>query len=114
MDSAAQVTTASPVTVGDVDYFYTGKVRTQVKALLEEGERVPVWIQGDDFWGEVNGQGFIIRSTDEIGRPRMVPVGLAECFNNSRKAEQDAAKALKALIKSMQPQTMADIPTYVR
>lgn len=113
MDSAAQKTTASPVTVGDVDYFYTGKVRTQVKPILERGEKVPVWIQGPDFWGEINGQGFIIRSTDETNAPRLVPPALAECYNNGRKAEQDAKRALEALIRSMQPRSLDDIPTYV-
>ncbi len=113
MDSAV-AKTASPVTVGDVDYFYVGKVRSAIKPVLEQGEKVPVWIQGADYWGEVNGQGFIIRSTDESAAPRMVPPALADSYNNGRKQDIEAQRAIDRLRRQANPQNLAEIPTYVR
>lgn len=112
MDSAV-AKTASPVTVGDVDYFYVGKIRA-IKAKLELGAKVAVWIQGPDYWGSVNGQAFQIRSTDESGTPRMVPPALAESYNNGRKQDIEAQRAIDRLRRSANPQSLAEIPTYVR
>jgi hypothetical protein len=117
-DSAATTDAASPAkqTVGDVDYFYSGRPRPAVIRKLEVGAKVPVWIQEDNganYWGSINGQGFQIRTSEGMDRPRMVPPALAGNYKDGHESEREAKRALRKLQEQMK-RGLSDMPEYVR
>lgn len=116
-DSAARQTTASrQQSVGDVDYYYSGKVNAAAKAAIEAGDLVPVWIREDkgaDYWGAINGQGFVVRSSEGMDRPRMVPEAIAGNLRDGREQERAVREEINRRQREM-ARPLAEMPEYVR
>lgn len=107
---------ASRVTVGDVDYYYAAPVYPDVKAKLEEGEKVPVWIReekGADYAGWINGQKFVVRSSEGADTPRMVPPAIAGNLWDGREAER-AHRADIEQRKREAARPLNEMPEYIR
>lgn len=115
-DSAPRTKVASPATVGEADYYYAGRVKHSVKASLEEGAKVPVWVtedKGADYWGQINGQAFVIRSTEGQDRPRMVPPALASNYITGRQAERELRREIERRTR-LGDRPLSEMPEFVR